>query len=232
MTQVQVTKIPTGARTTISAERTYSNRSNCVAGARKALRNPEARQGVEFEIRQGNFDGDAGRWRWFPIAPGPSVVETAIAAEVQAANGRIAKAIVNAVAAKPVEKIDTDGIPAFLKRAPETPEAAEKRRAKVTAPSGERVLKNPPDARTEHADKAALARDERGFRTGSKQAVLLSMAVAGWTTEAAICKKLGWKRCRTTLARVVERAGLELERRPVQGGKSEYRAVEPKAVRS
>jgi len=50
-----------------------------------------------------------------------------------------------------------------------------------------------------------------GLRTGSKEALMLDMVLkpAG-ATEAAICKKLGWKKCRVTLGRVCDKVSATL----------------------
>lgn len=62
------------------------------------------------------------------------------------------------------------------------------------------------------AEKSASTRPD-GLRQGSKQAVMLDMALApGGATEEAICKKLGWKRCRVTLKRVCDKVGAKLSR--------------------
>lgn len=65
-----------------------------------------------------------------------------------------------------------------------------------------------------------------GLRKGSKMAVMLDMVLRPeGATEAAVCKKLGWKKCRVTLRRVCEKVGAKLAVERPDDGPSVYRAT-------
>jgi outer membrane biosynthesis protein TonB len=64
-------------------------------------------------------------------------------------------------------------------------------------------------------------------RTGSKNEIMLKMALRPeGATEQAICKKLGWQRCRVTLRRVCAKAGATLTSEGT-GEDRVYKAVLP-----
>lgn len=64
-----------------------------------------------------------------------------------------------------------------------------------------------------------------GLRTGSKQAVMLDLALAeGGATEKAICTQLGWKKCRVTLKRVCDKVGAKLTSAKSPAGETVWQA--------
>lgn len=78
------------------------------------------------------------------------------------------------------------------------------------------------------AKKVAKPSEERpdGLRPGSKQAMMVDMVLRKeGATEAAICAKLAWKKCRVTLKRVCERIGAVLSTSKDDDGKTVYRAT-------
>ncbi len=95
---------------------------------------------------------------------------------------------------------------------------AKKAPAKKPAPKAPKTTARKPAAKkagntpaaVDNARTPAGARPD-GLRAGSKQAVMLDMVLApNGATEAEICKKLGWKKCRVTLKRVCEKVGVTL----------------------
>jgi hypothetical protein len=67
-------------------------------------------------------------------------------------------------------------------------------------------------------------------RAGSKNEIMLKMALRPeGATEQAICKKLGWQRCRVTLRRVCAKAGATLTSEGT-GEDRVYKAVLPAAA--
>lgn len=59
--------------------------------------------------------------------------------------------------------------------------------------------------------KASAGTRADGLREGSKQAIMLDMVLRDeGATEKAICKKLGWKKCKSTLGRVAAKVGASL----------------------
>jgi outer membrane biosynthesis protein TonB len=67
-------------------------------------------------------------------------------------------------------------------------------------------------------------------RAGSKNEIMLKMALRPeGATEQAICKKLGWQRCRVTLRRVCAKAGATLTSEGT-GEERVYKAVLPAAA--
>ena len=86
-------------------------------------------------------------------------------------------------------------------------------------------------ARTSVKPKTATtAARPDGLRPGSKQAIMLDMVLREeGATELAICKKLGWKKCRVTLKRVAEKVGAKLESRKNVAGDAVWFATMPKA---
>lgn len=94
------------------------------------------------------------------------------------------------------------------KKAPAKTTAAKAPKATARKPAPKKAGKTP--AAVENARTPAGARPD-GLRAGSKQAVMLDMVLApNGATEAEICKKLGWKKCRVTLKRVCEKVGATL----------------------
>ena len=72
-----------------------------------------------------------------------------------------------------------------------------------------------------------------GLRTGSKQAIMLDLALAsGGATEEAICKELGWKKCRVTLKRVADKVGAVLTQTKNAEGKTVWSAAYPAAKKA
>ena len=66
------------------------------------------------------------------------------------------------------------------------------------------------------APRKASGQRPDGLRPGSKQALLIDSALAAGpsgTTEAELCKKIGWTKCATTLRRVAARVGAHVERK-------------------
>lgn len=86
-------------------------------------------------------------------------------------------------------------------------------------------------ARTSVKPKATTtAARPDGLRPGSKQAIMLDLALRDeGATETAICKKLGWKKCRVTLKRVAEKVGAKLESKKNVAGDVVWFATMPKA---
>lgn len=226
--------------------KTYSNRSNCAAGARTALGKPEAKIGVDFVI----VDVDGGRFVWtaYPV-PAPQPVASPYA-QMKAADLR-SKPVpaklapmtsIESLTQTPAQNLIADltdqghaqklvdgglELPGFLKREVETPEQVAARRAKFANLLGpDREIKTPKTPIAKVAKASTANKRPDGLRVGSKQAVMLDLAIAGWTTEATICAALDWKACMVTLRRTCEATGYALERRAnPAGGKSEYRAV-------
>lgn len=94
------------------------------------------------------------------------------------------------------------------KKAPVKTTAAKAPKTTARKPAAKRAGK--PPAAVDNARTPAGARPD-GLRAGSKQAVMLDMVLApNGATEAEICKKLGWKKCRVTLKRVCEKVGVTL----------------------
>lgn len=112
--------------------------------------------------------------------------------------------------------------------------AAEKRSAKkLRAPA---AAKPPAAPKAEKATKAAAAKAAPatvsgrpdGLREGSKQALMLDMALAPeGATEKAICAKLGWKKCRVTLKRTADKVGAKIEARKNAAEETVYFATMP-----
>lgn len=76
--------------------------------------------------------------------------------------------------------------------------------------------------------RAPLGRVD-GLRENTKQAVMLDMALRDeGASEAAICKKLGWKKCRVTLKRVCEKVGAKLVSRKNVKNETIFFATMPK----
>lgn len=94
------------------------------------------------------------------------------------------------------------------KKAPAKKPAAKAPKTTARKPAAKKAGKTP--AAVDNARTPAGARPD-GLREGSKQAVMLDMVLApNGATEAEICKKLGWKKCRVTLKRVCEKVGVTL----------------------
>jgi hypothetical protein len=221
----------------LNITKTYSNRSNCVAGARTALKNPAAKIGVDFNVAE-----QEGRWLWMVNeladrahhTPVSSPLKEAITAAADAGiSPKEFRKIAEKVADDLVATVAGDNLdlPACLKRPRETEEertAREKRNAKTVGPDREIVMPKGPVRKTEAQQKAELRKD--GLRYGSKESTMIDMVTAGWVTEAEVCAKLGWKACMVTLRRACDKVGMELVRRKnPDGGKSQYRAATPKA---
>lgn len=203
-------------------DRTYSNRSNCVAGARAQL-GKAAKPGVDFEVLR---VGDRLAWR--PLTA--LAVRLAAAQEPAAVNGGLdaaASAPIAGGSAAATGVDDMPPIPPILALAPETPEAAAIRRAsqsKTHGPDKELTMRK--TSATRRGDKrtpaGTVARPD-GLRAGSKMATMVDMVqrVSG-ATEPEICERIGWKACMVTLRRACESAGLRLE---AQGEKRKEKTV-------
>lgn len=90
--------------------------------------------------------------------------------------------------------------------------------AKKAAPKAAKKPARKPAAKTPRKGKAAAenartpagARSD-GLRPGSKQAMMLDMALRpNGASEAEICQALDWKKCRVTLKRTAEKVGATL----------------------
>jgi hypothetical protein len=192
-----------------AASRTYSNRSNCVAGARAALGDKSAKPGRDFEVYA---VGDRLAWRAatasdvVAFAPQPDNDDPGARRMIDMARSIVAEA--NATAETSAAAGD-DGIPAFLARPAPTPEdmralAAKSQRARERVPSNP-----PPVAKTTRQALAVL--NQHGLKAGTKPAVLVDMVLRpGGATEAEMCKKIGWKKCLVTLRRACAAANVEL----------------------
>ncbi len=91
-------------------------------------------------------------------------------------------------------------------------------KAKTTASANARTPVKP----------AADARPD-GLRKDSKQAKMIDLALRDeGATEQAICKELGWKKCRVTLKRVAEKIGAKLEGKKNVAGETVWFATMPK----
>ena len=68
-----------------------------------------------------------------------------------------------------------------------------------------------------------------GLRAGSKMAVMFDLALntPGGITEKAICKELGWKRCRVTLTRTCAKVGAVLAQTKNDAGETLWSASLP-----
>lgn len=219
-------------KTLAKPTQTYSNKSNCVAGARTLLANKAAKLGVDFDVAQ----GQDGRWSWRPL---PAAVVESIQASVKQQAAEIA-ATLNAPETMTTEEAaqqllayaGPNGVPAFLARPKPTAEETEALAKKTAKTSGrDRELKNPktPAKRNAHNKAAASLRPD-GLRVGSKQSMMLDMALRkNGATEAEICEELGWRACLVTLRRTCEKVGASLTREPGKdGAKSRYYAKMPK----
>ena len=141
---------------------------------------PESRHRFEFETEKVD-----GVWIWRATDPEAALAKAAangaqlkanggrksvlaMAVAIEAKGGKVPDAVLNdaAAAALHIEKakVDaTDGIPAFLKREPDTAEQKEARIEKHKKTSGPgRVIKNPPNV------KDATAKASKGKRAGGK----------------------------------------------------------------
>jgi len=79
----------------------------------------------------------------------------------------------------------------------------------VKKPTKKAATKRKPAAKKKAKAPAGARAD--GLREGSKQAIMIDMALRGeGATEKAICKKLGWKKCKSTLGRVAAKVGATL----------------------
>jgi hypothetical protein len=191
----------------MTATKTYSNRSNCIAGARTAMGNAKAKIGTDFEVYAAGERfafrvlKDAARATAIAMAgkPGPKLLDEAL----------------NLGLLGPLPAPSDDlTIPGFLKRGTETAEAAAERRARQAKDKGgaDRVITMPKTAHGGKAKGANAGLDRKdGLRSGSKMAMMIDMVLApGGATEAEVCKKLGWKACLVTLKRTAEKGGYDL----------------------
>lgn len=114
----------------------------------------------------------------------------------------------------------------------ETISEAKQEESPVKRKSTKTAKKAPaPKARTSVKAKTTAAARADGLRPGSKQAIMLDLALRDeGATELAICKKLGWKKCRVTLKRVAEKVGAKLESRKNVAGDVVWFATMKKAA--
>ncbi len=118
-------------------------------------------------------------------------------------------------------------------KAPKKPAAKKtaKKAAKKTAKLAGKAKTKPAAAKAAKSEPSTAGKRPDGLREGSKQAVMIDMALdAKGATEAEMCAKLGWKKCRVTLGRVAEKIGAKLERREVDG-ESRWFATMPKKAK-
>lgn len=210
-------------------DKTYSNRSNCIAGARTALKNPGAKINVDFIV---TAVGDRFSWSANTSTVLQKIVNAAVADAIcaEADKPGLGAAVVTVLSTReggmPGPEVDPLDIPTCLRRPPETEadrDSRIERNKKISGPERKLVMPKRPAKKTEAQQKAILRED--GLRHGSKEATMIEMVSAGWVTEAEVCKKLNWKACMVTLRRACDKVGLELERRAnPDGGKSQYRA--------
>ena len=94
-----------------------------------------------------------------------------------------------------------------------TTKKAPAKKAPKTAPKKKSLIARIMSVGTVTPDGGAGGSSERtdGLRTGSKQAMMLDLAMEpGGKTEAELCAALGWKKCRVTLKRVCDKVGATL----------------------
>jgi len=86
------------------------------------------------------------------------------------------------------------------------------------------------------AKPAASPAGPEGLRPGTKQAKMLSMLLRPeGATEKAICKAIGWKKCRVTIVRVCEKVGATLTKKVAENPKGKvttYFATMPAGQRT
>lgn len=117
--------------------------------------------------------------------------------------------------------------PVAPKKAKPEPIGKARKAAKAKAPEKAKDAKKAAPVKKVAAKvaKAAGGRPD-GLREGSKQAIMLDLALRGeGATEAAMCKKLGWKKCRVTLKRVAEKVGAKLDAKKNAAGETVYFAA-------
>lgn len=123
----------------------------------------------------------------------------------------------------------TKSIETIIRAAGKAPEAQQQESA-VKRKTTKTTKKAPtPKARTSVKAKTTAAARTDGLRPGSKQAIMLDLALRDeGATELAICQKLGWKKCRVTLKRVAEKVGARLEQKKNVAGDVVWFATMPK----
>lgn len=114
------------------------------------------------------------------------------------------------------------------------PKPAKKIEKKAPAPAARKAAAAPKSkakGKTAAAPQNAPANGSATMpRPGSKNEIMLRMALQpDGATEKAICKKLGWQRCRVTLRRVCAKAGATLTSEGT-GEDRVYKAVLPAAA--
>lgn len=103
--------------------------------------------------------------------------------------------------------------------------APKKAAPKKAARAAKKAAKPTAKAAAKKTSKVAGERPD-GLRPGSKQAMMVDMVLRKeGATEAAICAKLAWKKCRVTLKRVCDRIGAVLSTSKDDDGKTVYRAT-------
>lgn len=213
----------------MSAARTYSNRSNCAAGARAALKNPAAAIDKDFAIKKG---GD-GRYTFsLAITSGDQAASSSPGSSGH--HDDAGQAPVNlkdpggitalATALKGADGI-TEPMPDVLKLPPESPEQADARRARNAKTFGpDREITMP------KTTKAAAAKRGKA-KGGSKRELLVKLLKGGWQTMDDICEATGWQAhsARAEISRLpgydtVKAAKLKVDKKKSDAG-TEYRLV-------
>lgn len=129
-------------------------------------------------------------------------------------------------AAQPKETTMKTAANSKLKKPATKKSATRKPAAAKTAPKAKTSAAA--NARTPLKEKAADGRPD-GLRKDSKQAQMIDLALRDeGATEQAICKELGWKKCRVTLKRVAEKIGAKLEGKKNVAGETVWFATMPK----
>lgn len=136
-----------------------------------------------------------------------------------------------AVTAKAEQKAPDPGVPQQEPTAMPEADNQESDMRKTTKTTKKTAAKKTAKAKARTAVKGATTSRPDGLREGSKQAVMLDMALRDeGATEAAICKKLGWKKCRVTLRRVADKVGAKLEPKKNVAGDVVWYATMKKAA--
>jgi len=90
-----------------------------------------------------------------------------------------------------------------------------------------KAAKAPRKSRAKAHVPTALERPD-GLRPGTKMATMLDMVLTPrGATEAEICNKIGWKKCRVTLQRTAKKAGAELTYEVNEKGEKVWKAAMP-----
>lgn len=186
----------------VSATRTYSNRSNCIAGARSALGNPGAKVDVDFRVEK---IGD--RFAFSVLA----ATTTVDGNEVTVGTATFSTEPEPAPANPPVG--DDLGIPDILKREPETPEQADERRKRFAKLVGPDRKISMPKTTTKKKGKAIA-------KSGSKHDLLVALLRANWCDLDDVTKATAWlpHSARAEISRLASRDGFTVDKRRDKDG--------------